>query len=109
MPFPHEPSPEERNTVPTRVGARGSAITPDSLRRDQGKRASRRRQADVSTGALGSFQYNKSQSYNYALFPEILRAPSQTQAAAARALSLPVIRSESPLGVLTWTHQSPSF
>lgn len=64
---------EKRDAVPTRVGARESAITPDYLRGEKCKPASRRRQADVPSGAPGSFQYNKPHSYNYTLFAELLQ------------------------------------
>lgn len=109
MPFPHEPSTEERNTAPTRVGARESTITPDYLRREKCKPASQRRWADVSSGALGSFQYNKSHSDNYALFPEILRALCKLRLLLPRPLASQSNHSESPLGVLTWIHRSPYF
>lgn len=90
---------EETDTVPTRVRPRGPTITPDYLRREKCKRASRRRQADVPSGAPGSFQYNKPHSYNYALFPEILGTPLQTPAAAAQAPSLPSFSPSNQLGV----------
>ena len=84
------------DTVSTHVGARGSAITPDYLRREKCTRASRRRQADVLGGAPGSFQYNKPHSYNYALFPEILRTRLQTP---ARSPFLPSFLPVNHLGV----------
>lgn len=82
--------------IPTHVGARGSAITPDYLRREECTPASRRRQAGLPGGAPGSFQYNKPHCYNYALFPEVLRTRLQTP---ARSPSFPSFLPVNHLGV----------